>query len=165
MVVINYQEKVQGHYAKSPVCNVHIIYMKGEKIIRCSFDFDGTLSEERVQIYARELIARGVEVWIVTSRFENAGKYNEFFNESLQISYDHRDLEEVAEDLRIPENRIIFTNMEDKSVYLRDGDFKWHLDDDWSILRDIQSFAKTPAISVMKSGWKEKCDRLLNKIK
>ena len=90
--------------------------------MKVSFDFDGTLSETHVQNYARELIERGIEVWIVTSRFENAEKYAEFFG-TIGISYDHKDLEEVTKDLGIPKDQIIFTNMSPKEDYLKD--YQW----------------------------------------
>ena len=35
---------------------------------KVSFDFDGTLSKNKVQQYAKMLIKAGVECWIVTSR-------------------------------------------------------------------------------------------------
>ena len=121
--------------------------------MKVSFDFDGTLSLDHVQEYARELIGRGIEVWIVTSRFENADRYNEFFG-TTGFSYDHKDLEEVAKDLGIPKDKIVFTNMGPKEDYLINKGFKFHLDDDYGTLRPIQRIAKTPAINVRKSSFK-----------
>lgn len=39
--------------------------MKQKKV---SFDFDSTLSRKDVQNFAKEIIANGAEVWIVTTR-------------------------------------------------------------------------------------------------
>lgn len=36
--------------------------------MKVSFDFDDTLSKPKVQEYAKELINRGIEVYIVTAR-------------------------------------------------------------------------------------------------
>lgn len=39
--------------------------------MKVSFDFDGTLEPPIVQQYAKELIEKGIEVWVVTSRSKN----------------------------------------------------------------------------------------------
>ena len=39
--------------------------------MKVSFDFDGTLSRKDVQEYAKSLVNSGLEVWIVTSRFDD----------------------------------------------------------------------------------------------
>ena len=39
--------------------------------MKVSFDFDSTLSRKDVQSFAKELVDRGLEVWIVTSRFDD----------------------------------------------------------------------------------------------
>ena len=43
--------------------------------MKVSFDWDGTLEIMHVQEYAKELIERGIEVWIVTSRFSDDEKF------------------------------------------------------------------------------------------
>ena len=131
--------------------------------MKVSFDFDGTLSESHVQEYAKELVDRGIEVWIVTSRFENAKRYNDFFNETVLIEQNHNDLWEAVENTGIPKEQIHFTNMEDKSDFLRGKGFVWHLDDDWGQNLLILNTAKMPAINVRKSAWKNKCERLLDR--
>ena len=40
-----------------------------------TFDFDGTLSRADVQEYALELISKGVDVWVVTSRYDELQKH------------------------------------------------------------------------------------------
>jgi len=37
---------------------------------KVSFDFDGTIVVDTIKAYAKELIDRGFEVWIVTSRWD-----------------------------------------------------------------------------------------------
>jgi hypothetical protein len=129
--------------------------------MKVSFDFDGTLSELHVQKYARELIERGIEVWVVTSRFENAEKYKEFFG-TFTLDYDHNDLWEVVNDLGIQLENIHFTNMQPKSEFLKDRGFIWHLDDDYIENREIPKLVKIPSINV-KKNYKHKCERHLNK--
>lgn len=68
--------------------------------MKVSFDFDSTLSRKCVQDYAQELIFRGFEVHIVTSRFEKAA-----LNRSN--SYNNADLFDVAERLGIPKEEFI----------------------------------------------------------
>ena len=43
---------------------------------KVSFDFDNTLDFEHIQMYAKNLIEKKIEVWIVTSRYEDTSKYN-----------------------------------------------------------------------------------------
>ncbi len=132
-------------------------------IIRCSFDFDGTLSETHVQDYAQELIERGIEVWIVTSRFENAEKYKDFFG-TPTLDYSHSDLLEVADRIGISKENIHFTNMVEKSEFLTGKGFVFHLDDDYLQHRPIMMNAKIPSINVKKGSWKNKCERYLKKL-
>lgn len=137
---------------------MHPTIKKKKKIIKqVSFDFDNTLSRESIQKYAKELIDRGLEVWIVTSRYdeENLYKYN-------NPMWDHTDLYKVADKLEIPSNRIQFMNMIDKYNFFLNKDFIWHLDDDASELSMINSFTKTRGISCYRStSWKYKCENLL----
>jgi len=36
-----------------------------------TFDFDATLSRPDVQEYAKELIEKGIDVWVVTARYDD----------------------------------------------------------------------------------------------
>jgi len=125
---------------------------------KVSFDFDGTLSRVDVQDYAKSLIERGIEVWIVTSRLHEKNADNLQWND---------DLYEVAEKLGIPKSQIHFMNynifMDDKSYWLKEHEFIWHLDDDFTEIKSIQRECKnTKGISVFgNSTWKRKCDKLL----
>lgn len=134
------------------------------KNIKCSFDFDGTLDRKSIQDYSKVLIEKEYEVWILTSRFGDNKKYQDFLQTSVEIGLDNKDLLEVAKNLGIPEERIFFTNMEDKWVFLKfHGDFLWHLDDDWIENRNILKNTKTKAISSTESNWKNKCERIIEK--
>ena len=127
--------------------------------MKVSFDFDSTLSRKCVQDYAQELIFRGFEVHIVTSRFEKAA-----LNRSN--SYNNADLFGVAERLGIPKERIHFTNGANKSWFFKENpDFLFHLDNDFLELEDIQRISKIKAISCWTNpNWIKKCARVIIKV-
>lgn len=119
-----------------------------------SFDFDGTLDRPSVQEYAKELIERGIEVWICTFR-EAATDLNPAWND---------DLYKVCDDINLPKKNVIFTNYFDKSNYLDEDKFLWHLDDDWNVCSDLKHNSKVLGISCFgNSAWRNKCERILNK--
>lgn len=124
--------------------------IKGQQV---SFDFDSTLDREDVQEFAKELIELGVEVWIITSRFQE--------NDTTRINWND-DLFLVADKLGIDRNHIIFTEMLDKHVFINKMNLTWHLDDDSMELKNIGRFTKTKGISVFgNSTWKNKCLKYL----
>jgi len=125
--------------------------------MKVSFDFDDTLDRESVQKYAKELIERGVEVWITTSRLSDVKAPSKNWND---------DLYKVANELGIPKERIRYTEEADKYLYFENENFVWHLDDCWVTNRLINKNTKTKAISHIGSGnWIGKCNRLIkNKI-
>jgi hypothetical protein len=130
--------------------------------IQVSFDFDSTLSRNDVQDYARFLINKGFEVWILTSRFEDCYQYPWY--RGTVNEHCHHDLYIVANSLNIPPERIIFTNMADKAdTILEREDFNpiWHLDDDYIELNIIHRKTTTKAISVISSSYKKKCNKEL----
>ena len=116
--------------------------------MRVSFDFDFTLSRPVVQKYARELISRGYELWIVTSR---------------PLIIDNTDLLEVARTLGIPKERIVFTTFGPKSEPMLEINPIFHLDDDPIELEGINSLTQTKGVSCWNNtSWKGKCERILN---
>lgn len=123
-----------------------------------SFDFDNTLSRKDVQDYAKELISRGIEVWVITSRFDELHKHRYPHNPTLD------DLWEVVDEIGIPRWRVRFTCMESKSLYLMHTNVVWHLDDDIIELSSIKyDKCKTIGINVKGGGWKQKCERILKR--
>ena len=68
--------------------------------MKLSFDFDGTLSRKDVQKFAKRLVDEGHEVWIVTSRFDDAEGMAQNWN---WIPTQNQKLFKVAEELGIPE--------------------------------------------------------------
>lgn len=136
-------------------------------MIKLSFDADGTLlSKPYLQEYARELILRGFEVWIVTARYDSVEKYTEDFKikyNILSIKDEHKYLFDIAERCGIATDHIKFMNMNLKSEFFIDRDFLWHLDDDQFECNDINKNTNTVAIQCNSSNWKHKCERLIKK--
>jgi len=127
---------------------------------KVSFDFDGTLEFKNVQRFAKELIEKGVEVWVVTTRWDENHKHKYPLNSTLD------DLWEVVDELGIPRWRVRFTCMEWKYTYLKGTPFIWHLDDnDREMLEALENGCKVPIIDVMKSDWQDTCEELLRQKK
>lgn len=130
--------------------------------MKVSIDFDKTLSKPCVQEYAKELLEQGHEIWVVTSRFDECHIHLYQRTEWTEAGQD--DLWEVVDDLGIPRHHVRFTNMESKWMYLDRTHFVWHLDDDYVEINDAKHHGcSVPFIQVQSSGWKQKCNRLLNK--
>ncbi len=133
--------------------------------MKISFDFDSTLSREDVQEFATELVNAGHEVWIVTSRYnteyirENKAGYAWEF----QIACNH-ELFRIADKCGIKKENIKFTNMESKSIFLKDKGFAFHMDDDDIELMDIvDSGDKCEVVSVFDKDWRKNCEKILSK--
>lgn len=124
--------------------------------MKVSFDFDGTLEYEEVQEYAKELIERGVDVWVVTTRWDENHKHRYSHNATLD------DLWEVVDKLKIPRWKVRFTCMEWKYTYFNGTSILWHLDDN----EDERDFAKryhcNVPIIIFNHNWKENCEKILN---
>lgn len=122
--------------------------------MKVSFDFDETLDREEIQEYAKELIQKGIEVWICTARTPD---------EECDWATDwNDDLFEVSDRLGIPRKRVIFTNMWDKFKFLP-KEVLWHLEDNSAEIRSMNKFSKVFAIDSLGKFWKEKCEYLLAK--
>lgn len=124
--------------------------------MKVSFDFDGTLTKQEVQDYAKSLINKGIDVFIVTARF------NELRKRFYKPNPTNDDLWEVCKKVGIPERNVIFCNMEDKSYYLIDSEVKFHLDDCWVTIKEIEANLDIPVVDVNLSKWKLKCNALIN---
>lgn len=125
---------------------------------KVSFDFDGTLEHSNVQEYAKELIENGIEVWVVTTRWDENHKHKYPKNATLD------DLWEVVDRLGIPRHHVRFTCMEWKWTYLDGTNFAWHLDDNIEEFQHAKKMGCTiPMIDVVESNWKEECEAYLNK--
>lgn len=126
--------------------------------MKVSFDFDGTLEFQNVQDYALELINNGVEVWVVTTRWDENHKHKYPHNATLD------DLWEVVDRIGIPRHQVRFTCMEWKYTYLDGSGFDWHLDDNPEEFSQAKANGcSVPMIQVDSNGWMIKCNRLLKR--
>jgi hypothetical protein len=108
--------------------------------VRVSFDFDDTLGDFMVRRFARMLMDRGIEVWVVTARFENQN---------------NSDMYVVTDDIGIPRERIV--HAPDKWKYFKDNEFAFHLDDNPFHSLGINQFTTTRGITLGEDHWVEKC--------
>jgi len=128
---------------------------------RVSFDFDSTLDRVQVQDYARSLVNKGYEVWIITSRHpeDTDPKYKV---NGAWVPIDNSDLFEVSDRVGIKREHIVFTSHELKSEKINELGipFIFHLDDDWVEINHINRETKTKGVSCFgTSGWKNKCKK------
>jgi hypothetical protein len=119
---------------------------------KVSFDFDKTLDVEEVQSYAKDLMDKGIDVYITTSRYTDDLTKRKGKNE---------DLYKVANLLGIKKSNIIFTNMAFKSEILKNYNFIWHLDDKPEEVALINSTTKTKGV-LLNRIYKSICNNLLN---
>lgn len=127
------------------------------KIKTVTIDFDGTLNLPLVQAYVKELIQKGVDVWVLTSRFDELHKHLYPKNPS------NKDLYDVLLRLGIPKHKVIFTNMQLKSDFLRNTKVLFHLDDDkfeLSVMR--KECEEVKPVWVAAEDWKETCEKILS---
>ena len=130
-----------------------------KKNIKISIDYDGTLSRKDVQEYVKELVDRGLEVWIVTSRHSDKAAKEVCW---WWILDQNKNLFNVAEECGIDEKNITFTNGRDKIEYLKGKDFKFHLDDDEvELMLIFESDEKCVPLNVGHSDWREHCETVI----
>lgn len=128
-------------------------------MIKVSFDFDGTLSEEEVQEFASYLVNSGFNVFIITSRIRTDMALSKGWH---WIERQNNDLLEIADKCNIPRENIVFTEMVDKIEYIEDKEFIFHLDDSDEEIELINiSDDECLGIDVKKPNWKELCKRKL----
>ena len=127
--------------------------------MKVSFDFDATLSRKDVQKFAKELVDNGIEVWIVTSRFDDeTGTQKNWHwikgqNEKLFI---------VAKECGIKLENIHFTCMEPKIDFLKGKEFTLHLDDDdIELMNILRSGDNCKPVNVEHFEWLETCKSIL----
>jgi len=92
---------------------------------RVSFDFDSTLNRKDIEDFAFSLIRKGIEVWVCTSRDHEDNQPDWIISGTIS-KRGNDDLYKVTDKLKIPRERIIFTNHQFKSEFL-DKSFLWHI--------------------------------------
>ncbi|MGL5235218.1 MAG: HAD family hydrolase [Empedobacter falsenii] len=120
-----------------------------------TFDFDGTLTNPKVKEYFLELIDRGIDVWVVTSRYDDLHRHRYPRNPT------NEDLWSIIDSLNFPRYKVRFMNMESKANYLYHTSAIWHLDDDRVELEDISKQTTTKAINVENYDWRTYCEEML----
>lgn len=127
--------------------------------MKVSFDFDGTLSRKDVQKYARELVDKGFDVWIVTSRVNTETALKNGWH---WIEKQNQDLYNVAEECGILRENIKFTDHVDKIVFLKGKNFKFHLDDDEiELMLILESDDNCIPLNVNHSDWLYHCENVI----
>lgn len=113
--------------------------------MKVAIDFDNTLTEPHIEEMVKTLMNNGVEVYIVTFRYDDASHYK--YNGRYQPA-NNDDLWEAVERLGLSK-RVYFTNCKPKSDYLNDvGDFLFLLDDDERVIKDVTENSLTKVIHV-----------------
>jgi hypothetical protein len=131
--------------------------------MKVSFDFDSTLDRSDVQDYAKELIDRGIEVWVITSRPDVY--QNHWIVDGVKVKLQNLDLYEVSDRLGISRDHVHFTCYELKSEFISGKDFTWHLDDDTvELMAILELKEKCHPFNVDHMSWKENCEDILNKV-
>lgn len=129
--------------------------------MKVSFDFDGTLSKKDVQLYAKSLVEKRYEVWIVTSRIATEPAIAKGWH---WIERQNQELYDVANEVGIKRENIAFTEFVDKIEFLKDKDFIFHIDDDVDELMAIlNSKDSCKTVNVEHFEWKETCENILKK--
>lgn len=134
---------------------------------KVSFDFDNTLGVHEVEEYAIELVKRGFEVWIVTSRYDSIDKYSEKDKKDWQIKnlpQAWNNLFIVADIVGIKDEHIQFTNFQPKSEFFKKNkDFLFHLDDDIREWKRINEDTEVTGVNYGKNkGWRDICEYLIS---
>jgi len=120
---------------------------------KVSFDFDGILSRNDIQDYAKELLGRDIDVWICTSRTSPENSVNDNWNDDSLL---------VADKLGIKRENIIFTSYANKSEFLNDKNFSWHIDDDNIELSLLRTNTDVKPIFLFgNKDWKNDCENNL----
>jgi len=137
--------------------------MNENKNISLSFDFDGTIELPSIKEYARELIIKGYDVWITTTRFGDDALYKAEYHTTHHVDETNFELFDLIKDIGLPLEKVHFTNMDNKWPYLKENNFVWHIDDDWTENKMIlKNCSPTKAISSFGSpNWKQKCERII----
>lgn len=136
-----------------------IIHMMMKCNMKISFDFDSTLTRPDVQEFAKQCIESGHEVWLVTSRQDTESALQRGHH---WVEHQNNQLFEVAEQVGIDANRIVFTSHQPKIEFLAGKEFAIHIDDDIEELLDIK-ISKDPCVGVNVEyfEWKEITEKLL----
>lgn len=132
--------------------------------MKISFDFDGTLEMREVQEMAQEMIDRGHDVCILTTRYSDPSSYRAWKYEDNRAALRglHNELLEVARNLGITE--IHFTEWEWKTTVIDNYNIDIHIDDNFRdevAVINHNNKAKAIFYDYGSSSWKRELYNLL----
>lgn len=107
--------------------------LMGQKLVelsKVSFDFDGTLSQEKIQDIAKEKLSNGDDVYIITKRSES------------------QNVLDLAEKIGIKKENVIFTNHEPKWSFIKDLGIDIHYDNVSDEVDEIKEKTNAEVIKV-----------------
>jgi hypothetical protein len=102
---------------------------------KVSLDYDGVLSTDKGKELYKELVDAGNDVYIVTARNEKEGQ---------QVL-------DVAKELRIPQDKVLFTSGGNKSEVLNRIGIKKHYDNNPDVIAEIKK--NSPDVEAIKFGY------------
>ncbi|WP_322971066.1 hypothetical protein [Faecalibacter sp. LW9] len=104
---------------------------EGNYKLKVAFDYDDTLTDDVLFQLAKRLIRKGHDVWILTVRTSNEQYLEHYKRMNLEPKLEGRneDLLRDAKELGI-ENKIIYTDGEDKLEFYQEHHFDLLFDDD-----------------------------------
>ena len=118
--------------------------------MRISIDYDNCLSQPKVQELAKQLIAQGHEIFILTSRFDSIRRLK------FPDLASNEDLYKIAEEVGIKPYRIAFTNQQKKWIWLLETGIKLHIDDDLTVIRDLSHYQLVEGFDCNEADLEEK---------
>lgn len=101
--------------------------------MKISFDFDGTLSENKpIQILAESVVSNeDIEIFILTHRA------------AISPFMDNSDVYKWADKLKIPKENIIFADHDNKYKFIEKYNIDIHFDDDYNEICDINEMIES----------------------
>lgn len=131
--------------------------------MKISFDFDGTLEFREVQDFAKELIDRGHDVCILTTRYSDPMSYKWAKSNPEHAEALHNELYEAAKHIGIKE--INFTEYQWKTTKIDELGIDIHLDDNWhDEVAVINNSNKAKAVWYAPRGkWKEQIFEIIGR--
>lgn len=93
-----------------------------------AFDFDGVLSNYKIQYFAKKCLKKGIEIWVLTAR--RSGEHN-------------KDLHDILNKLGLPLSNTVFTNGKDKIDILKGINADLIIEDNISEFESIKNYTDT----------------------
>lgn len=117
---------------------------------RISVDFDGCLSEKKIQDIVKNIISAGHDVYILTSRNDGI----------LRIDYSHQYgtnevVYQVASEVGVKPWKVCFTNQTSKAKYLANTKIQIHIDNNPKELEAIRLLTKVKGFNSTLPNFEE----------